>query len=401
MIRFQGLGASTLLFAAFLIMAAPASAQDQNALGQYLERQARGCADMTYNAIYHLPRLISEDKPDSTRFLLNAWLETCERVEFLARAEVLVGIWDGELHEQDFDEEYHNLIYYYELHRLYRDDPQLNIDMWRAWEHEGIPRMELVAFDTFLGGFARSLIKEQEPGTTRHLLTRFYGDEVDDFYTELRRPEYKATRLRRAYDREVASLINPEYAYYGFAVGAWMPNGSLEKAGTKIPLSLVMGYRQNHWLGRLNLTIGPGKFNNEILVRHEGALYEAEDFVLYSAGLELGYSVVDQPSLKLDVLGSLAYTAAQWNKTTSSDDEGLFLSTLDLGLGLGLYRPLGELKDSSLGLEIWRRQVDFDTGVGGTDISGNAWTVGIIYSGVENNPRGRRLQQLGVDRWDY
>ncbi len=401
MIRIHSILMIILMLATFFILSTPATAQDQNPLGQYMERQAHDCGDMTYNAIYHLPRLIAEDKPDSTRFLLNAWLETCERVEFLARTEVLVGIWDGEFRERDFDEEFHNLVFYYELHRVYRDDPQLNVDMWRAWEHEGIPKAELVAFDTFLGDFARNLIKDQEPGTAQHLLTRFYADEVDDFYAELRRPEYKTTRLRRAYDREIASLIKPAYAYYGFGVGAWLPSGSLEQAGTKIPLSLVMGYRQNQWHGRLNLTIGPGEFSNEILVRHEGFLYEAEDFFLFSAGLELGRSVVDKPGLRLDVMGALAYTTAQWNKTTSSEDQGLFMSTLDLGVGLGFYRPLGELKDSSLGLEIWHRQVDFDTGIGGTDLSGNAWTVGIIYSGVERNSRGRRLQQLGVDRWNY
>jgi len=380
-----------------LVMDAPARAGNrQLSPDQHLSQElSRHRTNQT--AYTRFPALIDSAQPDSARALLNWWIENCPDAPLHYRTELLTSIWDGSFREEAYEQ-----TLFLDIQRLEWVRQRRPLDQPNPFAPPfGVsPALVgyLAAHDRFLLEFADRLVALQTLGSIEHLITRYYADRVHDFFTELRHPGYADSRIRHHFDQLVQKMSVPRHRILGTFVGGWFPDSELERVGGKVELGMLLGVRLDRWRLYVPVSFGLGGLKEPLQLNHAGQLVAATSFRLFSIGGEAAYIVVDGRHLRFDLIGGAGYIGAQWNKP-EGDYDGESLHSLGADLGFGVYTPLGPRGDLSLGLEARRRWLDFDTGLGGDDLSGDAWSLRLVFSWAAGNHRGERLQQLGLNRW--
>jgi hypothetical protein len=390
-----------LLAAPLAALAQPPADGPATGLDRYLTRRATDCPEVTYGVTGHLPRLIEADEPDTVRALVDLWRDTCPTMEIAIRTEVLTRIWDGTFDEADCDEELMSALdWFIEYLDWLEDEDSDPVMIWDDWSIRGIPPEEITAFDGFLFSMAEQLIPHTEPGTVANLLARFYAGEVEDVHAELREPAYDGTRLQAMHLEELAGLARVDRLFWGAYTGMWHPTGTLEKAGVKALIGFQCGWQRERVALQAVLAFSIGGMEDDILVEDDGLLIWAERFDLVYLGLEPAYTLVDRRDVQLDLLGAVGGLIGYYEDLEGSATQAPNLASLVLGLGLGIRRPLGAQGNRSLGLELRHDWLDYDAGPGGSDLSGDAWSLRIVFTSAVRDWRSERLAELGMDRWD-
>ncbi len=380
----------------------PARAQDDDPLAQYIVNRIYSFPELTRMVSIHLPRMVAEDKPDSARFLVEAWTDGFPASPIHWRTLILMDIWQDRFRERDYEELISNLVISFDQEKHDEEAKLWAVGTFLSGKERDELARGIAIIDDFLKDFAGSLAAEANPGTMESLLTRYFGLEVDNFFEELAKPAYKDSRIRRAIYREIDSLIRPRYLFAGFQAGVYAPTESLARVESRPFMGFLGGYRWDKWQLRLTSYYAASFLDEEVLVNHEGQLRQAGTFGPISGGLDLVRTLVDHRRFRLDLLGGANYTSVRWNFDQRSHEEIQTLDSADLGLGVGIHLPFGHTDSATLGLEIWHRWVDYDTGFGGTDLDGNVWMVSLgYYFSSRFDARAYRLKKMRINRWDW
>jgi hypothetical protein len=164
--------------------------------------------------------------------------------------------------------------------------------------------------------------------------------------------------------------------------GLWVPTGNLSLLGAHPYCGFQIGARYKRLLVNATVAFRFIKSANEYQVVEEGQLYNSHKFFGGYIGLDGGFDVLQTPGHEISVLagcGFDGFDALYFENNSSIDDDDVTrsINSLNLNAGLG-YKYYISPRGGYIGLDL-KYNFLFYKNNGGTDLSGNAVTLGLIF----------------------
>jgi len=386
----------TLLFS----MSALAQIKD-NAIEKIMSQRVLTDDDISYNAAILIPRLYKENKIDT----LNALIDYYEK-NYETGSTIAPYILISKIKNRTFKEQLEN--------KAPVDSPKYSrltdsafyleniCDPFLTWylysydiEHNSTyPEYIRTAYGAYFN-FIRSLAREElrSPGHTHveQFLLRFFADPSDSMFKELNNPDYNGTQLQRSwyeYHKKRTAISGFDW---GLTTGMWVPDGHLAVVGNHPYLGYVIGGKSNKWIYDLALNFSFLRSPNSYIVNISNVNYTTNYFFGYYVGIDFGYELARAKRNEIDLLAGMALAGFQelslnnpyYNTSNSNSDAGS-VSSLDVNAGIGykyyltFHKEKGkDEKNSYLAIQVKYHYLQLNNV--GTDLLGNAWTIGLIY----------------------
>ncbi len=262
------------------------------------------------------------------------------------------------------------------------------------------------AYFAFIADVAGSLINK--PGLTpeEQFLVRYLHQPSETMMAELDKPVYNNTRLQkawRAYDRRSRHFSGTSLGLIG---GVWMPQGNLSMLGAHPYLGFLLGGKTDKLTVDVNINFRFLKSANYYFVQVDGLQYASNYFFGGYIGLDGAYELYRNKKHEIDLLAGIAYSGFDAfadnnsnNNNNSNNGPQKSVNSLNLNIGAGYryylthrYRNNGSIWNgrhvetkqteslSYLGLQAKYNFENYNNS-GGTDLTGNSFTISIIYGG--------------------
>jgi|GEM_PF-1406185 len=380
-----------IVFVWMAVGLAPTSrAEEPATLAHPLDVQA--CPEVTYIVYGTIPRLFYADQPDSLLDLIAYWDYRCGPAEAIDRIRILGAIWDGAFTEQMYGAEIIDELIWY-------NDPKRQKDPGKKFHPDiasgGVAsEVDFVTgrdtYDAFTADLADQLLPHTPEGSPERFFCLFYSGSTEAAFAMLESDALEHTDLDYYYRRELQLLdeqaLTPTVALTG---GYWRPEGALARVGNKGTIGFLASVRGENWLLRIACDLRPGRATYPYLVNN-GEIEEqwSDRFASLYAGLELGRTVLRIGNFDLDLFGGFGYDGVK-----PFLEEDLWLATYNANLGAGARVFFGHYQSWYLGVD-GRREWLGDRNKGGTNLSGEAWSVRLAVGFAFNVERNRRLKGL-------
>jgi hypothetical protein len=265
-------------------------------------------------------------------------------------------------------------------------------------------RQQYIPYLSFLGTLAQELKTTPGLKPAEQFLLRFYAHPMDSVLKQLPTAPFNGTLVQRAWLAEKTKQESPIGFSMGLLTGAWVPTGNLSLLGGHPYLGYVMGGRGNKYSIELDLHFRFLRSKSEYQVIAENNLYNTDYYFGAHIGLDGMYELVRNNKHAFEVLGGAGYDGMDALQSDSKDKNAITksLSSINANVGLG-YRIFLSNRNkvtTSWGVSRLDKRISYLAiqakynllnykNEGGTSLSGNALTLGIIY-GVYTRPANRR-----------
>ena len=381
-----------------------AFAQDKNDyIGGLMTKRLLTCDDIGYNAALLIPRMYQENKIDTMGAIISYWETNCGVTEPASSLSILYAI-----KERTFNKQVTNAVSYNEftdaaiadttyfhkniMANLYsykyafdtrpKNDSNLN-DAEIAYRH----------YDVFIHDIATSLLNEVDLSPLEKFLVKYYCDPDKVNMDELSSALYDSTIIQTAYLKHKNFQNSYNGTNYALAAGMWMPQSNLSVLGSSPYLGLLAGGKRNKWAFDFNFYINfPLRNTKTYMVSNHDSLSPSNTFLGFYTGLDACYQLFNRNKNELEVIGAFALQGIQvLNGTGNSAVLTILSANPNVGLNYKLYikhRVKNNMADNSytvytvhnsyIGIQAKYNFLSFNNNPG-TSLSGNAFTIGIIY----------------------
>jgi hypothetical protein len=240
------------------------------------------------------------------------------------------------------------------------------------------------------------LINEYLIGSIERLYCLLYSNDPNSFFSHLKSYKYSTSEIKKVYNQICREVYNLPALHFSISSGIWIPTGHAILFGVHPIIGFQMGIKKNKSDYNLTLDIKPNNSKNSFTVISAGRTFETNYFRGAYIGFNITREIYNSKKSSICLLGGVGLDQVDvieenQNDTISENDKGLTLSSVNYNFGLRFqYR----LKTASyIGLETKYNIINFDN-KGGTNISGNAFTIHLIYGGFMNARRKNLLKAL-------
>lgn len=348
-----------------------ATAQKDNSIESLLNRAVPDCFDISHNAIEIIPSMHERQLHDSLQKVIAYWEDKCGGMgEPLFTFKVLYAIEQGTFSERIYESV--NAVKLTNAHRsnvaivTTGSNPE-NAHYKKYYKH--------------IKEMAVAMERKQGLTAIEQYFVSFYANPDSAFAENVLASEtYGGSTLQRQYidmekkQREMRGL------YIAAIAGAWVPTGDLSVVGAHPYIGYEIGGRGKRLQVGLTLYFSFINSPNTYFVMKDSILYPTRHFFGGYLGVNSSYDIIQTKKSMFCVLAGVGYDGFDVlsigkgiNKETES------VGALNLNAGLGYRIRVG--KTSYLGLEVKYNNVNY-ANPGGTDLSGDAFTIGLSYGGI-------------------
>jgi hypothetical protein len=251
------------------------------------------------------------------------------------------------------------------------------------------PDTAFIQFSTAVG--RKALTKDLTK--TEAFLVKSYVDSNQIKLIELENEAYDNTVLQSLYKQYKKKIFQESEFHLALLVGSFSPLGANKLLGNKFAFGTYMGYKfKGNNLGFvLDFKVGANK--NTYLVVSQGKAIETKLSTNLYLGMEYGRILKATNKSEFSILagaGGERMTTVYADKPNNVD--ALFLWSPNLSSGVEFKRYYIKSHAFS-GLRYWGLQARFNylnfVNTGGTDISGNGFSIRLIWGYVENHDKER------------
>lgn len=355
------------------------------------------CEEISYNSVNLIPRLYKENKTDTLNAVVDFWRKNCGMKEALVSYTILTSIKDHTFKEElKFDKsafavdstnvpstDYYatNIVaylnwYYYGFSVRHR--PKIYIE-----PHQGDYYVANYAqYYDFLNSIALSLNSRKDLSKIERFLVDYFIQPNPAKLNQLLSDEYNGTVLQAAYKMQKEEKKHVSGFQMSAHTGMWVPQDNASRLGNHPYLGGSIGGRNNKVMIDLSLHIrildAPTYYN----VRDNDTVYRTKSYNGFYLGVDGGYQLLKYKRHELDLLGGFGLDG--FDATFNNDAINTTYPSFNLNAGLG-YKILLTHKDrnksdkySYIAFQAKYNWVNY-CNLGGTDMTGNAYTFGVIY----------------------
>jgi hypothetical protein len=396
-----------------LLLAAVAHAQvNDDAVEQMMTRRALRPEDVRLNVVSMIPRLHREHKQDTIEALINYYEKRYSTISSVVYYEMLTSIKN-----RTFREELKNLAVYDESSWNKLSDRQFyedNIITYLWWYKQGCmirstpgyaseSRIAYAEYFDFLRDLA---VQEMEiPGlsSVEQWLLVYFSTPADTLFSVLNKAEYNGTALQRAWEKYSKTHGMHTAWDIGITAGAFIPSGNLNVLGVHPALGLILGGRISKITIDANISFRFLKTPNRYTVRTDQGLLSTNYYLGGYIGLDGGYELMRRKNKAVEVLAGIAYDGFDTSPGNNNNSSGNNTSnstpsinsvSLNFGFGYRLFfREHHTIKGVShpyMAVQAKYNILNY-ANPDGTDLSGNAFTIGIILGTYSTKPEKHNI----------
>jgi len=383
------------VFLVLLVLSCPLFAQERRGTEKPVTKHPVDSSDLCRFA-EQVPRLYREGKIDSVRMILNYQEGKCLPL----RARILLAIDAGTFRESVYDEEIINSLLYHKLRMTALRDTVRHA--WRSYWYPSIQRFEPFLdfypeyneYDFFVTSLAQSLlIRQRYKNELERLFCEFYSGEVDSMFIKLPSRHYHGTRLQTYFLQYANVLLSEFNSHLAFFGAAWMPQGKNKVLGNHPVVGGLLGGKKNKFLFGLAFELRFLKTSEPYAVRQADRLVYTRHYLGTYLGIEGGRELARTNRHEIDLISGVGW---DWFAARAGENrqDGKSINSLNLNLGLGYRYYLKKYGLKYIGFELRHNWLNYATG-GGTDLSGNALTLRVIYGIFGNSRANEVLEGMG------
>lgn len=389
------------LYLLFSAIAATTTAQVDNVtVERMLFKQAPSFQDVQLNLVAMVPRLHREHKEDTLKAITDYYKKNYATISTILYYDII-----SEIRKRTFKEELPNLKNVDAGTGVKLSDAAFyeeNIIAYLYWYKEEsritasssyYPEYIKTAYDdyyAFLKQYAGEQLETPGLKAVEKWLLFFLSNPDERLYKALDQPEYNGTALQRAWRKNVKKQQAITGGNWGLTAGVWMPQGNATMLGVHPSLGFVIGGRFNKVMVDFEAAIKFLRTQEHYIVIADGVPHSTNYFFGGFVGISGGYELWRRKKNELDLLGGMgwdgfdALPGSGNSNNNNSNDPSKTLGSFNMNAGLGykffLHNPdePGKKPCSYLGLQVKYNFVNY-LNEGGTNLSGNAITIGLIY----------------------
>lgn len=366
----------------------PVSAQPPDLSGIMTDRMP-DCNDIRFNAMTLIPEYFKRNEVDSAIMVLDYWTYHCGKSQESYPAQVLLN-----MHRDSVPID---------------DRPMAGFFGWGwsvhpyegsygLWTYRRPTRMvdRSRAYYDFLRGLAENQAARQDLPPFEHLTALYFAGQQDSLLSAYRHHEFPERPSQADYLNRLDAARRMIEFHYGFFAGAWIPTDNLSMLGTHPEMGFLMGLQFDRFIVDFTFAIKFVKAAEEYRFVKGDSTYTTDNFFGVTLGGDFGYRLVKTPKSEIQLIGGIAYdnfTVVPYDDETEA--KSITADALNLNLGFN-YRYYFQ-GDMYLGLRMRYNALNYNSH-GGSDLSGDAVSVGLAFGWAGNGYKSRQLSQLGVGR---
>ncbi|MBO9562184.1 MAG: hypothetical protein J7621_05390 [Niastella sp.] len=336
------------------------------------------CEDVRQNALEAIPRIYREQPIDSVIRAISFWEDKCKNSEELQRIKILVAIKNRHFSELLYDS---NIIHHIDRFKEVKD---LNSSSPPGWWYSYHPEdlKLLIAYNTFTKELARSLLPVVDTSKLESYFCYLYAD-TGNTKKILDKSTFKNTSLVKYYSEFQAAQRKQGGVHIALISGIWIPTGAATLLGNHPYIGLEYGGRDDK--NRLVFTMSFKfiKSQNTYQIKRRDQLYDTDHFFGGYLGLEYGRKIVGNNTHLLEAtLGAGVDGFDVYNSSNENSDQMKPVSILSYNFNGGAQYSFfyNKSKTDFFGLQVKYNVTNYRN-KGGTDITGNPITIGLVWGG--------------------
>lgn len=364
-----------------------ATAQNDATIESMMTRRHINCSDVLYNSYYLIPELYKRHADDTLQSLMDYTQRHCGPTDDLFHFEILYHISKGTFSEKLF--QYRNVSTMLKQYAnvLTPKDTAGTLYPRYNWT---LVSGAADSFYYFLRDMAIGLeARNNARNTTEAFLVKYYANPSDSLLAELKDPRYDSTVLKKDYLDYTFKADPRAGGHYALSSGIWLPNDNLNILGPHPYINLHIGARGKKLYMGATAGLKFVNASNDFKVLRNDSLHSSNHFMGYYLGMDVGYSISSGEKYTFDLLGGIAYdgiTILSYNRYPDDDDKKITQTVKSLNLNVGAGYKFWFDQSAYIGLDV-KYNFLFYNNKGGTDMSGNAITIGITLGGISPSYR--------------
>lgn len=180
--------------------------------------------------------------------------------------------------------------------------------------------------------------------------------------------------------------------HWALGSGVWSPQSAAGLLGNKMEITGRAGYRQRGFLIDLVGTLRFLDADAPYWVRADNAIRSTEYFFGGYFGLESGYECIRLNRFALDLHGGIGVDGFDcFGSDDNKPQKSINSANLNVGVTPRIF--VNKYKTRYLGLQIKYNWLKYGTN-GGSDLSGNAISVNLVYGDIGNSYAVNQLKEL-------
>ena len=363
-------------------------------ISRLMTRRYLSCLDIIYNVRFLIPEYHQKGATDTLNAIVQYWENNCGSSEELTRVKILLAI-----EQNSFSENIYNTSIIDHLIEYKNQNTTIPL-LYGKMHHHYNWHFNFAASDSlkvFTKKLAKELLRTTNVEPIERFFLHFYSNGIDTAFNMMKTEALHGTHLRDLYLIEVNKLVNKPQAHIAYLAGAWIPEGNLALVGTHPFVGFRIGFKHRQLTTDVCLGFKFGKSPNQYKVFYKDSLWNTNHFFGGYIGLDAGYELIKTEKHGLAIIGGIAYNGFDALKDGNNDceeDISKSINSLNLNLGIGYkYYPTHW---NYFGVEAKYNYLNYQN-PGGSDLSGNAITINLIYGFSSNRYAINRLRALNYN----
>lgn len=353
-----------------------------------MTRRYVSCEDIFQNVQYLIPEFYEKGSTDTLNAIVRYWEKNCGPSEVVTRCKIILSVSQGNFSEKIYDTNILNNLIVYKNRYSYA--------IPYGYMRYGLNRYEIRpdTLDKFTMHLAKSLLKHHDLKPIEVFFLRIYSNDFENTFAMLRTEAFDGTILQELYTNEIRQFDKQPLLHGDYLLGVWIPEDNLNIVGTHPFLGIRGGIKYKKLTVDLTLGFKFGRSPSVYQVFENDSLWNTAHFFGGYFGIDGGFGLLKLKRSNIDLIGGIAYDgfdALQINGQNSNNDITKSINSLNLNIGLGYKFNFNSW--NYLGIDLKYNFVDFKNRRG-TDLSGNAITVNLIYGICGNRYSINKLKEL-------
>ena len=336
-------------------------------------RQHIDCSDIALSATGMIPGMHRREAADSLRTLLSFWESRCGITEPMMRYTILWQILTNSFSEEWLpDRVIDHLLDHRDGVKSNEYPPQF-FD-FRAWEYHQI----YPGFNDFTRELAGEILAYNDLTKLERFFAGFYHHDFEESWQMLTEGDLSGTRVDSLYQvSQEPPEPSPTRLHAGFYIGMWLPNGNLERLGNHPQVGLMLDGVSEHVIYGLHMHIAFSDAYRTYEVMVDNRLLKTNHFLQYNILGFAGFDLLRHRDFSFYPIFGGGYDGID-PLSRAQREEGLRKAIHSYNLHIGLIYHRRFENNNVFSIITRYNLVDY-VNQGGTDLSGNVFTLGVGF----------------------
>ncbi len=361
--------------------------QNRNDIEYFMSDTSFTCQDINAHAEVLIPKYYEYSLLDSINDVIWFWEESCGVTEQTIRLKILLAIEQNRFAESVYDTNIIKDLLYYKSKATCTSFCFLFEGEFYTPDQNNIDEITLK--------WAKRLDSIPDKSPIEDFFLKIYSHQFDNQFSRLSTETFDGTLLQKCYLKEIKKNSYTVNGNIHFGLGAWIPTGNLKLLGGTPNLSVQMDINYKKWLFAGNFQMRFGRSSEVLQVYKSDSLWDCDKFLGGYLGMHSGYHLIKTRSNKFALTAGIGWDFSNFTLKESTEEDSTYIArtlhSLNLNAGFSYKYYIDDWQ--FIGIN-GRFHFLFYRNRKGTNLSGNAITIGLIYGLVPYDAKRQNLINL-------